>query len=201
MLDLISMWKNPKMVAFTVLTALLYFVLIYPFQQFTVFEGNGDYLRVGIGIPMAFSFLFGPAAAWGAAIGNVIYDASTQSLSTISIFGFIGNFLIAYIPYKLWNALTSKKPDLRSAKKALLFAALAVLACWVCGLVIGLGLFWLGIAPFMPTAAVIALTDALWAVVLGSIVLALSYPYLSKRRMLYTDILNKNKAEPSQRKF
>jgi energy-coupling factor transport system substrate-specific component len=193
MLDLVSMWKNPKMIILTALTALLYFVLIYPFQNFTIFQGNGDYLRVGVGIPVAFSFLFGPAAAWGAAIGNIIYDASTRSLSTISIFGFVGNFLIAYIPYKLWSALTVEKPDLRSIKKVLLFACLAVLACGVCGLVIGLGLYWLGIAPFMPTAAVIALSDALWAVVLGSIVLALSYRYLSKRRMLYTDILNVHK--------
>ena len=67
MWDLISMWKNPKMIAFTMLTAVLYAALIFPFQQFTIFGGHADFGRVGIGIPVAFSFLFGPAAAWGAA--------------------------------------------------------------------------------------------------------------------------------------
>lgn len=78
-----------------------------------------------------------------------------------------------------------------------LFTGLSVLACVLCGLVIGLGLYWLNIAPFMPTAMVIALTDALWAIVLGSVVLAFTYDSVSARRMLYTDILNKKPAKPA----
>ncbi len=198
MLDLIAMWKNPKMVAFTALTAVLYFALIYPFQQFNIFQGSGDYLRVGIGILTAFSLLFGPAAAWGAGIGNIIYDVSTGGLTTISIFGFVVNFLIAYLPYKLWNNLTAEKPDLRSAKKIGLFSGLAVFACVVCGLVLGWGLLWLGLAPFMPTAAIIAFTDALWAVVLGAALLATFYGFVAKQKLLYTDLLNTQQAQPRQ---
>lgn len=160
MLELVSMWKNPKMIAFTALTAGLYAALIFPFQQFTFFEGNADFLRVGMGIPVSFSMFFGPAAAWGTAIGNLIYDASTASLSTASIFGFVGNFMVGLIPYKLWGILTTEKPDLKTAKKLALFVGLSFLACVVCGIVVASGLYWLGIAPFMPTVAVIALTDA-----------------------------------------
>lgn len=95
------MWKNPKMIAYALFTAVLYPAVMYPFLQFSFFGANADYLRVGVSIPVAFSFLFGPAAAWGAAFGNVIYDVFTNSVNAASFFGFIGNFLIAYLPYKL----------------------------------------------------------------------------------------------------
>jgi energy-coupling factor transport system substrate-specific component len=192
MLDIVKMWKQPKMVAYTILTALLYPALIYPFQNFTVFAGHADYFRVGMGIPIAFSFLFGPAAAWGTAFGNLIYDVSTDGVRWISLFGFIGNFLIAYLPYKLWSALTAEKPNLRSIKKLGLFVGLTFLACAVCGLIIGWGLLLLYSSPFQTTAFMIATTDALWGLILGSVILAFSYEYLSIKKLLYTDILHIN---------
>jgi energy-coupling factor transport system substrate-specific component len=188
MLNLVAMWKSPKMIAFTALTAVLYAVLIFPFQM-SLFGGHADFSRVGMGIPVAFSFLFGPAAAWGAAIGNVIRDVATTGLDVGSVFGFIANFLIGYIPYKLWSAITAEKPDLRSLKKFGLFVGVSLVACAVCGLIIGWIILWLYGAPFWPTAMLVALTDAFWAVALGSIVLALSYKSVSKYKLLYTDIL------------
>ncbi len=47
----------------------------------------------------------------------------------------------------------------------------------------------------MPTAFLIALSDALWAVVAGSIVLALLYGAISKSNLLYTNILSLNRAK------
>ena len=87
MLDLIAMWKNPKMIAYTLFTALLYPAVMYPCLQYSFFGANADYLRVGVSIPVAFSMLFGPAAAWGAAMGNVIYDIFTNSLNAASYLG------------------------------------------------------------------------------------------------------------------
>ena len=185
------------MIAFTALTAVLYPALIFPFQQFTIFGGHADFGRVGMGIPVAFSFLFGPAAAWGAAFGNVIRDVATSGLDVSSVFGFVGNFFIGYIPYKLWSVITSEKPDLRSLKKFGLFVGTSLVACAVCGLIVGWALFWLGYAPFMPTAMLIALTDAVWAIALGSIVLALSYNLVSNSKLLYTDLLRIAPKKPS----
>ncbi|MCW4010704.1 MAG: hypothetical protein NWF05_08800 [Candidatus Bathyarchaeota archaeon] len=74
MWDLLSMWKSPKMIALTALTALLYVGSIFPFHGLTAFGGYADFGRVGVGIPVAFSFLFGPAAGWGDAVGNVLRD-------------------------------------------------------------------------------------------------------------------------------
>ena len=53
------MWKSPKMIAYALLTAGLYFTLLYPFQGLTFFGGYADFGRVVVGIPIAFSFLFG----------------------------------------------------------------------------------------------------------------------------------------------
>jgi energy-coupling factor transport system substrate-specific component len=59
-----------------------------------------------------FSILFGPAAAWGSAFGNLIGDFF-GTLGLGSIFGFVGNFLYAYIPYRLWGVhrLSPKDPS------------------------------------------------------------------------------------------
>ena len=198
MLDLVAMWKSPKMIAYVVLTAVLYALLIFPFMQFKIFGGHGDFGRVGIGIPVAFSFLFGPAAAWGAAIGNTIRDVATTGLDSVTIFAFIANFLLGYIPYKLWNVITSEKSDLKSLKKVGLFVGVSLVACAICGVIIGWALYWLSPpVPFMPTAMLITLSDAVWAVVLGSIVLALSYNFVSKHKLLYRDILNIQLRKPS----
>ncbi|MGD6935036.1 MAG: QueT transporter family protein [Candidatus Bathyarchaeia archaeon] len=193
MLDLLAMWKKPKMIAFVILTAVLYEALIFPTQGFTIFGGHADFGRIGVGIPVAFSFLFGPAAAWGAAIGNIFRDLITGGLDWASIPGVVGNFLIGYLPYKLWSKLTTERPDLRSFKKVGLFVVLAVLPCIICGIIIGAGLDWLGYAPFIPTAPLIGLSNSLWAIILGSIVLASTYPIVRKRKLLYTDLLDEKR--------
>jgi energy-coupling factor transport system substrate-specific component len=113
----------------------------------------------------------------------------------VSIFGFIANFLLGYIPYKLWRAITSEKPDLKSLKKLGLFVVIALIACAICGIIIGWGLYWISSVPFMPMSLLIAVSDAVWAVILGSVVLAFSYPLISKHELLYTDIL---KIEPKK---
>lgn len=109
------------MVGYFTLTAILYAVLLFPLKQFSFFSESAEYLRIAMCIPVAFSFLFGPAAAWGAAFGNLLFDVATAPVSWITPVGFLGNFLIAYLPYKLWSIITLAKPDLVSLKKLGLF--------------------------------------------------------------------------------
>jgi energy-coupling factor transport system substrate-specific component len=190
MIDIISMWRHPKMIAYFAFTTVLYAALLYPVSQFSLFGLQADYLRLAMFIPASFAFLFGPAAAWGTAFGNLIFDAASgNGLTLASAFGFLGNFLIAYIPYMLWNKVTSEQPDMRSIKKLVLFMALIGAACTICGLVIGWALLYLFQLPFVMTTFTIIGSDTLWAILLGPIVLAASYRYLSKRKLLYTDIM------------
>lgn len=189
------------MVAYVALTAVLYAALVLPFMKFSIFGGHGDFGRLGVGVIAAFSLLFGPAAAWGAAIGSTIRDALTSGLDAVTIFGFVANFLLGYVPYKLWTALTNAKPDLRSLKKIALFTGVNLAASAVCGLVVGWALYWLSPpVPFMPTALIIAVSDALWAVLLGSIILALSYGQLNKSRLLYTTVIRCTEKTPKSTK-
>jgi energy-coupling factor transport system substrate-specific component len=191
MLDLISMWRQPKMVAYFAFTTALYAALLYPFSQFSLFGLQADYLRFAMCIPVAFGFLFGPAAAWGAGFGNLIFDAVTNSgLNWISALGFIGNFLIAYIPYKLWTKITAEQPNMRSVKKLVFFMGLVGLGTTICGLIISWGLLYLYQRPFIMTTFTIVGSDTLWAVLLGPVILAVCYSYFSKKGLLYTDIMH-----------
>ncbi len=198
MWDLVEMWKSSKMIALTLLTALLYVAMLFPFQGFTALGGYADFGRIGVGVLVAFSFLFGPAAAWGAAMGNVILDIAVLHIDAASFFGFVGNLLLGYFPYRLWNAITAEKPDMQNIRKFLLFAGVSISACMVCGITIGWGLDWLGFTPFMPTAAIITITNALWAIILGFVVLKFTYDSVSKQRWLFVDIIQPRPRSPSR---
>ncbi len=198
MLDIIAMWKKPKLVVAVLLTAGLYVASLFPLRGFTMFGGYADFGRLGVGIPVAFSFLFGPAAAWGAAVGNVLRDIAQNQLDASSYFGFIGNFLLGYVPYKIWSSLTAEKPDLRSFKKLGVFVGIVLLACLLCGLVIGWGLYWLGFTPFMPTAVLIAGSNIMWTATVGALLLAATYGFVAKHKLLYTDLLGTSKTRPKR---
>ncbi|MEJ2126277.1 MAG: QueT transporter family protein [Candidatus Bathyarchaeota archaeon] len=165
----------------------MYFVALYPFQALTFFEGYADFGRVGVGIPIAFSFFFGPAAAWGAAIGNIICDVAIFHVDLSSIFGLVGNFLLGYIPYKLWSKITDKKPDLRNVKKFVLFSGVAAVASLMCGIVIALGLDFLGYTPFLPALLVIFVTNSIWAIIIGGLILFLGYRFFSKDNLMHIE--------------
>jgi len=68
------------------------------------------WLRPGNSLAPLLGILFGLPGALGTAIGNFIADALTGYLSIGSIGGFIGNFLIAYIPYKLMSDHSFRTP-------------------------------------------------------------------------------------------
>jgi hypothetical protein len=152
----------------------------------TAFEGYADFGRVGVGIPIAFSFFFGPATAWGAAIGNIICDIAINHVDLSSFFGIVGNFLLGYIPYKLWGKITDKKPDLRSINKLMLFIGIAVISSTMCGLMIAVGLYLLGYAPFLPAFFIISLTNSIWATIMGGLILFLAYNFISENNLIYT---------------
>jgi energy-coupling factor transport system substrate-specific component len=57
-----------------------------------------------------FGVLFGLPGALGVAIGNFIADALAGYLSIGSVGGFVGNFIIAYVPYKLMRDQSFRTP-------------------------------------------------------------------------------------------
>ena len=67
------MWANTRMVVLAAMSASLYAAILIPFKVIPLIPGITE-LRPANAVPVVCSFLFGPAAAWGAAIGNMIGD-------------------------------------------------------------------------------------------------------------------------------
>jgi len=103
MRDAWEMWKEPRMVVLVGVCAAVYAAAMIPFKFLTIIPGSTE-IRPATVFPIVFSFLFGPAGAWGAAFGNVVGDVLGGMLGPGSIFGFLGNFAYGYVPYKLWEA-------------------------------------------------------------------------------------------------
>jgi energy-coupling factor transport system substrate-specific component len=137
MKELITMWKNTRMIVLMAVTAALYAAVLIPFKVALPLIPGFTEVRPANVIPIICSLMFGPAAAWGAAIGNTIGDFfGTLGLGTF--FGFIGNFLYGYIPYKMWQAFGKGEPIFGSRRSATRAWTIALAASVVIGLVVGL---------------------------------------------------------------
>ena len=102
------MWDNTRLVVFTAICASLYAAILIPFKVIPIIPGVTE-LRPANAVPVICSFLFGPAAAWGAAIGNVIGDFF-GGIGPGDLFGFFGNFLYGTVPYKTWQLVSRDQP-------------------------------------------------------------------------------------------
>jgi len=191
--EVFSMWKKTKMVVLVALCAGLYAALLIPFKGFVLIPGITEF-RPASALPVVMGLLFGPAGAWGSAIGNLIGDFF-GSLGIGSLFGFVGNFMFAYVPYKLWINLglvskQDKEPDLKSKRKIAAYVVVAILGSVACALVIAWGLEVLKLVPFAALASIISLNNLIPALVLGIPVLLVLYPRIKKWDLLWTDIMD-----------
>ena len=143
-------------------------------------------------VPFVVGLLFGPAGAWGSAIGNLIGDFF-GTLSPGSIGGFVGNFFLALLPYKLWGAYfrrdENNEPNINSGKKLAVYVAIAVLASLVCSAIISWWVALLQIFPFVPVLILIVVNNIITGVVLGPILLRLIYPRVKRWGLLWTEIM------------
>ena len=118
MKEVFTMWKHTKMVVLVALSAALYAALLIPFKAIPLIPGITE-VRPASALPVVFGILFGPAGAWGSAIGNLIGDLG-GTLGLGSLFGFVGNFMFAYVPYKVWQNIglirKDDEPKLNSKK-------------------------------------------------------------------------------------
>ena len=127
MKELLTMWKSVRMIVLTAVIAAVYAAVLIPFKIAIPIIPGFTEIRPANVIPIICSLMFGPAAAWGAAIGNTIGDFF-GTLGPGTIFGFIGNFLYGYIPYRLWKAFGTGEPvatKRRSPKQSLIIALIA----------------------------------------------------------------------------
>jgi energy-coupling factor transport system substrate-specific component len=106
--ELFRMWSNTRMVVLTAITAALYAAILIPFKVVPLIPGITEF-RPANAVPVVCSFLFGPAAAWGSAFGNLIGDFF-GGLGPGDVFGFVGNLLYGLVPYHVWRAIGGGAP-------------------------------------------------------------------------------------------
>ncbi len=199
MKEVFGMWKYTKMVVLVALSAAIYAALLIPFKALVLIPGITE-VRPASVFPIVLGLLFGPAGAWGAAIGNLIGDFF-GSLGIGSVFGFIGNFFFAYVPYKLWNKLgliSSSDQDpllLNSTSKMINYILVAILGSVSCALIIAWGLDVLQLVPFAALGTIISLNNSIPAVVLGIPLMLILYPRIKKWDLLWTDIVEEEYLE------
>jgi energy-coupling factor transport system substrate-specific component len=184
------MWHYSTMVVLTVLTAGIFAAILIPFKGIPLIPGLTE-LRPANVIPVVFGLLFGPAGAWGAALGNLIGDFF-GTLGAGSFFGFWGNFLAAYLTYKMWNnrPLGAIKGHLPRFILAVLLGAMA------CAVTIGFGVEALKLLPFSVIAAAVFVNNAIIALVLGPFLLALLEPRVSRWDLSWMELLDPEDRTP-----
>lgn len=142
MREIFSVWKSPKMIAAMMFTAFLYAAMTIPFKGLILVPQISE-IRPSAFLPALAGIVFGPAGAWGAAIGNLIGDVF-GTLSSSSLFGFIANLGLGLIPYRLWYHLFRKNPNqiapnFRDPKERLFIIVAALIANLFCSMTIGFG--------------------------------------------------------------
>ncbi len=184
------MWRYSTMVVLTVLTAGIFAAILIPFKGIPLIPGVTE-LRPANVIPVVFGLLFGPAGAWGSAFGNLIGDFF-GTLGPGSFFGFWGNFLAAYLPYKMWG----DRPLNRLRRHLLRFALAVILGATSCALVVGFGLETLKLLPFSLIGVAVFFNNAILALILGPFLLTLLEPRVSRWDLYWGELMDAEDRRP-----
>ncbi len=188
MSELRSMWGNTRMVVLSAISAALYAAVLVPFKVVPLIPGVTE-LRPANAIPVVCSFLFGPAAAWGAAIGNMIGDFF-GGVGPADIFGFFANIVYGYVPYKVWQVLArGQEPVIRSPATAVKYTVACLLASTFCADIVGWGENLLALRPFLMLGNAIVFNNMLAAMLLSPFLLAAIYPRVKAGHLLYEDVM------------
>ncbi|MGQ9731047.1 MAG: energy-coupling factor transporter ATPase [Candidatus Zipacnadales bacterium] len=186
MRDVLAVWRNTRSIVLVALSAGIYAAVLIPFKAIPLIPGFTE-LRPANSIPPVMSLLFGPAAAWGCALGNLIGDFF-GTIGPGSIFGFVGNFLLGYLPYRLWKVLAPNWHPTGSVVQLPLFWFVSIIASVACALLIAFGVDWLGLVPYAFLFVAISLNNGIMGVVLGPILLALLYPRAARWGLLAEEV-------------
>jgi energy-coupling factor transport system substrate-specific component len=200
MKEIFTMWRHTQMVVLVALSAAIYAAVLIPFKGFTIIPGFTEVRPANV-FPFVFGLLFGPAGAWGAAIGNLIGDFF-GTLGPGSIGGFIGNFFLGFLPYKMWSSFFRRgediEPNVNTRKKLIVFIAIVVLASAVCAVWIAWFNDLLGLVPFAALGSIITVNNAIAGIVLGPIFLLLLYPRVKRWGLLWTEIMRPEEVPASR---
>ena len=188
MRELIRCWQHTRMIVLIGLSAALFVAVLLPFKIATLVPGITE-IRPAAALPIIFSVFFGPAAAWGAAFGNTIGDVLGGTIGPGTIFGFFGNFIYAFIPYRMMRAAGISINQPFTAKGWAVFLFSIVIASAFCGAIIALGVDFVGIVPFQFLMHTIFLNNVLVSSILAPILVRALQKRVWQMKFSYTQIL------------
>jgi energy-coupling factor transport system substrate-specific component len=201
MKEVFTMWRHTQLVVLVALSAAIYAAVLIPFKGFPIVPGYIE-LRPANAFPVVFGLLFGPAGAWGAALGNTIGDFVGGTLTLGSVGGFVGNFFLALLPYKMWSIFFRRDENMEtnvdSGKKFGVYILVTILASTVCAAIIAWWVDLLGLFPFRLFFALIFFNNAIMAGVLGPILLLALYPRVKRWGLLWTEIIDPEEVSSSR---
>ena len=201
MKEVFTMWRHTQLVVLVALSAAIYAAVLIPFKGFPIVPGYIE-LRPANAFPVVFGLLFGPAGAWGAALGNTIGDFVGGTLTLGSVGGFVGNFFLALLPYKMWSIFFRRDENMEtnvdSSKKFGVYILVTILASTVCAVIIAWWVDLLGLFPFRLFFALIFFNNAIMAGVLGPILLLALYPRVKRWGLLWTEIIEPEEVSSSR---
>jgi energy-coupling factor transport system substrate-specific component len=195
MSEVFTMWRNTRMIILVALSAAIYAAFLIVFKGGIPIVPGITEVRPANVFPPVFSLLFGPAGAWDSAIGNFIGDLFGGTLGVGSIFGFVGNFFLGFIPYKMWGSVfglvtrNDMSQTTNNARKLIAFEIIALTAAAACGIIIAWYLDLAAIVPFAFLSITITINNFAAAFILGPILLTLLYPRVKRWGLIWTDIM------------
>ena len=113
MKEIFTVFRKKSAWGHMVLSAVVFFAIALPFRSLLTLLPGVTEIRPANMVPLVFGIQFGPAAAWGISIGNLISDILSGSNAFVCATGFVVNFFYTYIPYKLWYTIRLGKEPIR----------------------------------------------------------------------------------------
>jgi len=182
-----AMWKNRQMVLLAAVCAAIYWGARAALMiDFPILAPEVMGMGVSDLLPMLFGLLFGPAGAWGVAIGHLIGELGAFTLE--SLFEVIGVFLMGYLPYTMWTTLKpiatgERDPTIKKGRSWFLYGLIALIAAIASSVVI---LTWLEVLGFLPYSVLLTILIFyvfinLFGSLVGGFFLLFLYPLVKNR--------------------
>ncbi|MBP1929951.1 energy-coupling factor transport system substrate-specific component [Methanolinea mesophila] len=192
--ELAGVWTDRRGIAFIAVTAVLYAMLLIPFNQASLVVA-GISIRPAAALPVVFGILWGPAAAWGIGIGNVAGDLF-GSWSPLSIFGFLINFIYPYLSYLLWHRLMQRRTIRMSPYALGMYWIVAFVATLICmALLATAGTLFFG-RPFVSKFVSYFGNNIFWTMTAGAVIFGLALGPAIRKGFVYGREWTKNHVIP-----
>src|SRR5574341_2219383 len=100
MRELIGCWQHTRMIVLIALCAALYTAVLLAFKWMPIVPGITEFRPASV-VPVVFSIFFGPAAAWGAAFGNMVGDVLGGTIGPGSLYGVCAHVVLQSPTYRV----------------------------------------------------------------------------------------------------